>query len=210
LRAGVVRSCGWQIGTTRQRAEHAQQGLRRPSRQLAVQLADCLGLAGDERASFLALARAELSVDHLPRASQQMDLGLVPAAETAQDAPDQLRAGSIARMRLLGGFALELRSTPLTITSPRLQALLAYLALHRPRQRLAFLLWPDSSESQAHTNLRTLLHRLHAALPDADQLLRIDADSDGTVQEVGQTAIVMPAVGAADLPPGVQAVVARR
>jgi DNA-binding SARP family transcriptional activator len=43
-----------------------------------------------------------------------------------------------------------------------------------PRQRVAFLLWPDSSESQAHTNLRTLLHRLHGALPDTDQLLQID------------------------------------
>src|SRR5690349_13367122 len=32
-------------------------GLRRPSRQLAAQFADCLGLAGDERAGFLAVAR---------------------------------------------------------------------------------------------------------------------------------------------------------
>ncbi|HEU5101369.1 MAG TPA: helix-turn-helix transcriptional regulator, partial [Roseiflexaceae bacterium] len=35
-----------------------EQGLRRPSRQLAAQLADCLGLVGDERATFLAAARA--------------------------------------------------------------------------------------------------------------------------------------------------------
>ena len=37
-------------------------------------------------------------------------------------------------------------------------SLLAYLLFHRdtpqPRQHLAFLLWPDSSESQARTNLR--------------------------------------------------------
>jgi ribosome-binding protein aMBF1 (putative translation factor) len=33
-----------------------KQGLRRPSRQLAAQLADCLGLTSDECAAFLALA----------------------------------------------------------------------------------------------------------------------------------------------------------
>ena len=78
--------------------------------------------------------------------------------------------GATLHMRMLGGFAIEQQGAPIaTIASPRLQALLAYLALHRdqpqPRQRLAAALWPDSSESQAHTNLRTLLHRLHAALP---------------------------------------------
>jgi transcriptional regulator with XRE-family HTH domain len=35
-----------------------ETGLRRPSRQLAGQFADCLGLLGDERAAFLAAARA--------------------------------------------------------------------------------------------------------------------------------------------------------
>lgn len=90
--------------------------------------------------------------------------------------------GATLHMRMLGGFAIEQQGAPIaTIASPRLQALLAYLALHRdqpqPRQRLAAALWPDSSESQAHTNLRTLLHRLHAALPDADRVLCIDAQS---------------------------------
>src|SRR5262245_64071607 len=35
-----------------------EQGLRRPSRQLATQIADCLCLAGHERVDFLAAARA--------------------------------------------------------------------------------------------------------------------------------------------------------
>src|SRR5262245_22245492 len=34
-----------------------EAGVRRPSRQLAAQLADCLGLTADERAAFLAAAR---------------------------------------------------------------------------------------------------------------------------------------------------------
>src|SRR5690349_12865801 len=84
-------------------------------------------------------------------------------------------------MRLLGGFALEQHETPITIASPRLQALLAYLALHhgepQPRRRLAFLLWPDSSEAQAQTNLRTVLHRSQATLPAVSQLLHSDAQT---------------------------------
>ncbi len=60
----------------------------------------------------------------------------------------------------------------------RLQELLAYLILHRgspiSRQQLAFLFWPDSSESQARNNLRTLWLRLRRALPDADHFLTAD------------------------------------
>lgn len=86
---------------------------------------------------------------------------------------------STLHMRLLGGFALEHQGAPIVIASPRLQALFAYLALHhgqpQPRRRLAFLLWPDSSEAQAQTNLRTVLHRSQAALPGVNQLLYIDA-----------------------------------
>ncbi len=54
-----------------------------------------------------------------------------------------------------------------TVNTNRLHSLLAYLALHgeTPREQLAFLLWPDSTESQARTNLRQLLHHLRRALP---------------------------------------------
>jgi DNA-binding SARP family transcriptional activator/predicted ATPase len=60
----------------------------------------------------------------------------------------------------------------------RLQALLSYLLLRsgiaQSRQQLAFLFWPDSSDEQARTNLRTLLHRLRTALPQADKFLTVD------------------------------------
>src|SRR5581483_6518922 len=56
-----------------------------------------------------------------------------------------------------------------SVNTNRLQSLLAYLILHgetpQPRERLAFVLWPASSESQARTNLRQLLHHLKRALP---------------------------------------------
>src|SRR5574341_343449 len=67
------------------------------------------------------------------------------------------------RVRLLGELDLRLGDAPLPrLDSARAESLLAYLLLHReapqPRQRLAFLLWPDSTEPQARTNLRHLLH----------------------------------------------------
>ena len=85
-------------------------------------------------------------------------------------------AAPTLRVRLLGGLDLRLgedRVAPLD--SGRAESLLAYLLLYRgtaqPRQRLAFLLWPDSTEPQARTNLRHLLHTLRRALPDANRLI---------------------------------------
>src|SRR4051794_41681127 len=81
-------------------------------------------------------------------------------------------------VRLLGELDLRLGETSLPpLESGRSESLLAYLLLHRdaaqPRQRLAFLLWPDSSEAQARTNLRHVLHKLRRALPDADRFLEV-------------------------------------
>ncbi|HJT58569.1 MAG TPA: BTAD domain-containing putative transcriptional regulator [Ktedonobacteraceae bacterium] len=79
-------------------------------------------------------------------------------------------------IHLLGDFLLLSEDTPvLSINSPRLQSLLAYLVLHRTapqdRSHLAFLLWPDSTEARAHSSLRKLLHQLRQALPDIDHFL---------------------------------------
>jgi DNA-binding SARP family transcriptional activator/predicted ATPase len=80
---------------------------------------------------------------------------------------------------LLGGFRLINEGKLVTtFTQARLQALLAYLLLHRhspqPRQHLSYLFWPDSPEAQARTNLRQLLHHLQRALPASDQYLQIE------------------------------------
>src|SRR5437763_12859276 len=73
-------------------------------------------------------------------------------------------------IRLLGDFRAAIGDKPVTsLNTPRLQALLAYLLLHRDaaqsRQHVAFLFWPDSSEDQALANLRNLLFSLRRALP---------------------------------------------
>jgi DNA-binding SARP family transcriptional activator/tetratricopeptide (TPR) repeat protein len=67
------------------------------------------------------------------------------------------------------------------LATPRLQRLFAHLTLESDvalsRSRLAFELWPDSTESQARTNLRKLLHDLRHALPDADRYVDVDGRS---------------------------------
>ena len=82
-------------------------------------------------------------------------------------------------VRLLGAFQIRHHDEAVKgFDQARLQELLAYLLLHRtnpvPRQQLAFLFWPDSTEEQARTNLRNLWHRLRRSLPDADRFLIAD------------------------------------
>ncbi|MGC0334844.1 DNA-binding SARP family transcriptional activator [Streptomyces sp. SAI-170] len=86
--------------------------------------------------------------------------------------------GEGLRVRLLGGMDLRLGQQRLgPLDSARAESLLAYLLLHRdapqPRQHLAFLLWPGSTEHQAHTNLRKVLYTVRRTLPAADRLIDI-------------------------------------
>ncbi len=65
-----------------------------------------------------------------------------------------------------------------TLGAPRLQLLLAAFLLNehleQSRRQLAFTFWPDSTEKQAQTNLRNLLHLLRGALPEAERFLITD------------------------------------
>ncbi|HMN30744.1 MAG TPA: BTAD domain-containing putative transcriptional regulator, partial [Caldilineaceae bacterium] len=84
------------------------------------------------------------------------------------------------QIQLFGDFQLVYNNAPVTaVNQARLQSLLAYLILHRDapqtRQRLAFLFWPESTDAQAHANLRQLLHRLQRALPTTGDFLHLDA-----------------------------------
>jgi DNA-binding SARP family transcriptional activator len=80
------------------------------------------------------------------------------------------------RINLFGTFRMSVAGRPvMAVNTNRLHSLIAYLILHgdspHPRERLAFVLWPASAESQARTNLRQLLHHLKRALPAECNLL---------------------------------------
>jgi len=85
----------------------------------------------------------------------------------------------VLQFRLFGGFNVRSDGTPLPQLQERLQIFLACLLLSPngpiSRRELAYRLWPDSTDSQARTNLRTLLTRLREALPESDRFLLLDA-----------------------------------
>jgi DNA-binding SARP family transcriptional activator len=94
------------------------------------------------------------------------------------DASSLDTGGPTLCVRLLGGFDMRLGEVPVPpLDSARAESLLAFLLLHRDapraRERIAFLLWPDSTESQAQTNLRHLLHTLRRSLPDAGRFIEV-------------------------------------
>lgn len=83
------------------------------------------------------------------------------------------------RIELLGKLRFTFGEHLLTsVNTNRMRSLLAFLVLHcdaaQSREHLAFLLWPESEESQARTNLRQLLHHLRRALPVDCSLLVTD------------------------------------
>jgi len=92
----------------------------------------------------------------------------------------KVSSGLPARLevRLLGAVEVILDGRRLgAFNSLRLQRFLALITV-RPhlqhRSRLAFELWPDSSDRQARTNLRKLLHDFRHSLPDIGEFVQVD------------------------------------
>ena len=71
-------------------------------------------------------------------------------------------------VRLLGEFEVRLDDHVVELPSRPAQLLLSYIILHpgieHPRARLAGVLWPEASESNARNNLRQALWRIRRAL----------------------------------------------
>ena len=85
-------------------------------------------------------------------------------------------------IHLLGDFRLATGASLVSnVNAPRLRSLLAYLVLHRDapqaRHHLAFLLWPDTTDAQARTNLRQLVHGLKQILPEAGHFVLTSAQT---------------------------------
>jgi DNA-binding SARP family transcriptional activator len=82
------------------------------------------------------------------------------------------------RLELLGGFRAIAGQKPAgQDLTARHHQIIAFLALqHAPvvaRQKIAGLLWPDSTDAQALTNLRRELHHLRQVLPEIETALDI-------------------------------------
>jgi DNA-binding SARP family transcriptional activator/pimeloyl-ACP methyl ester carboxylesterase len=84
------------------------------------------------------------------------------------------------RLNLLGPFSIE-REGPVTLRNKKAQALIAFLAstsgVAHSRERLAALLWPDSSEEAARQSLRQCVSMLRRDLSDLP--LAVDHDTLG-------------------------------
>lgn len=76
-------------------------------------------------------------------------------------------------IRLLGGFRVDIDTVLATnFKSDKVRALLAFMVVEadrpQPRDSLAWLLWPDSSNRAALTNLRSTLANLRSVINDRD------------------------------------------
>lgn len=91
------------------------------------------------------------------------------------------------QIKLFGEFCLTADGTAITgVSSERLQALLAFILLHRDapqsRQQVAVHLWPDATDTDAKANLRRRLHELKQLIPDAERWLRVETKTMQWVQ----------------------------
>ncbi len=81
------------------------------------------------------------------------------------------------RLCLLGMFQLVYHGKQVTLGQPRLQELVALLAVRPgipcPRTQIAYHFWPESSEQQARTNARNLLYKLKQAWPGMDKVVTL-------------------------------------
>ena len=84
------------------------------------------------------------------------------------------------RVSLLGEQAITGAGNGARARSSRAVALVGFLAAHagspQPRQRIAGLFWPDSTDAQALTNLRRELHQLRQVLAGEPSLVVTSTD----------------------------------
>ncbi|HNO93050.1 MAG TPA: BTAD domain-containing putative transcriptional regulator, partial [Anaerolineales bacterium] len=81
--------------------------------------------------------------------------------------------------QVLGGFAFNHDGGDVKgLHAERLMLFLSYLLVNYnstpTRKQISFLFWADSTEEQARTNLRNILHHLRKALPELDSILEVD------------------------------------
>src|SRR5262245_13452172 len=96
-----------QVGCALETIKKIEADARRPSRQMAERLADCLAIPPDERASFVKAARAELAADQLDIATQPIAAPANPADFPALRALDGRATNLPAQVTALIGRERE-------------------------------------------------------------------------------------------------------
>ena len=86
-----------------------------------------------------------------------------------------------AQLALMDGFTLRSDGAVrrLSTSAQRVIALVALRGGAISRQRAAFTLWPDATETRAYGSLRTALFRLHAVCPGGSVLESRSEDGEG-------------------------------
>jgi DNA-binding SARP family transcriptional activator/tetratricopeptide (TPR) repeat protein len=130
--------------------------------------------------------------------------------EAWRDGMGGRRPAGALDVRLFGDVEVAVGGSRIgAFASPRLQSLLALLVVNRDcplsRRRISFLFWPESSERQALTNLRQLLHQMRLALPEPERYLHVEQhtvqwrpDGPAEVDVARLEAIVEPGPEAVD------------
>ncbi|HEY3229351.1 MAG TPA: tetratricopeptide repeat protein, partial [Roseiflexaceae bacterium] len=112
-----------------------EAGLRRPSRQLAAQFADCLELEGDERAAFLAAARAIIE----PETDVPVEMAALGAGAPAPSTPAP-HSKLPHQATLFVGRAAELSSLARLLDQPHIRLISITGAGGMGKTRLAIAL----------------------------------------------------------------------
>jgi ABC-type oligopeptide transport system substrate-binding subunit/DNA-binding SARP family transcriptional activator len=84
--------------------------------------------------------------------------------------------GNMLLVYLLGTPFIAINDHPLTIPRRQVRSLFYYLAANNtliPRERLAFLYWPDTPENTARRNLNRLIPLLRKSLPDPNLIMTL-------------------------------------
>ena len=88
----------------------------------------------------------------------------------------------MARLKLLGGFSLEVAGAPVAVEARKSRGLIAIVALSSgqtaSRERLLSLLWSDRGEEQARASLRQSLAVLRKELDNERTSLLIIREED--------------------------------
>ena len=173
-----------QVGCAEVTLRRIEAGTLKPSKELANILLDKLGISETERPQWISFARGltDIPLSSSPLSNKPLANRPAPLMTFIGRGKEQSdRKSPILQAQLFGGFRLVYDNMAITgVNSARLQSLLAFLILHadspQSRQQVAFLFWPDTSETQARNNLRQFLFQLRQTLPDPDRFLQVDTN----------------------------------